>query len=65
MNCYAIVHHNHVCIYSMKDTYKDSARELRKNVVLKHFDAFFKDIKKLKKVYLSQPIRLIFLKRKS
>ena len=24
MNCYAIVHHNCVCIYSMKDTYKDS-----------------------------------------
>ena len=42
MNCYAIVHHNHVCIYSMKDTYKDSAIELRKNVKLKHFDFFLK-----------------------
>ena len=64
MNCYAIVHHNHVCIYSMKDTYKDSARELRKNVVLKHFDTFFKDIKKLKKVLFEPTSTPFILKKK-
>jgi len=64
MNCYAIVHHNYVCIYSMKDTYKDSARELRKNVVLKHFDAFFKDIKKLKKVLFEPTTTPFILKKK-
>ena len=64
MNCYAIVHHDHLCIYSMKDTYKDSARELRKNVVLKHFDTFFKDIKKLKKVLFEPTSTPFILKKK-
>ncbi len=63
MNCYAIVHHNHVCIYSMRDAYKDSAIELRKNVKLKHFDLFFKDIKKLKKV-LFEPTNTPFILKK-
>ncbi len=30
MNCYAIVHQDHVCIYSMKNSYRDNAIELRK-----------------------------------
>ncbi len=63
MNCYAIVHYNHVCIYSMRDAYKDSVIELRKNVKLKHFDFFFKDLKKLKKV-LFEPTNTPFILKK-
>ncbi len=63
MNCYAIVQHNHLCIYSKRDAYKDSAIKLRKNVKLKHFDFFFKDIKKLKKV-LFEPSNTPFILKK-
>ncbi len=64
MNCYAIVHHNHVCIYSMRDAYKDSDIEVRKNVKLKHFDLFFKDIKKLRKVLFEPTNTPYILKKK-
>ena len=64
MNCYAILHHDHVCIYSMKDTYKDNTIKLRKNVLLKHFNVFFTDIKKLKKV-LFEPTSTPFILRKN
>ncbi len=50
INCYALVYRNHICIYSMRDSYRDKVIELRKNVTLKHFDLYFSDIKKLKKV---------------
>ena len=36
MNCYAIVYHDHLCIYSKKDTYRDNITKPRKNVTLKH-----------------------------
>ncbi len=51
MNCFAILRLNKLCIYTTKVIYKDSNVTLKKSVTLKHFDKFFLDIKKLKKVF--------------
>ena len=64
MNCYALVYQNHVCIYSMKDSYRDNVIKLRKNVTLKHFNVLFKDIKKLKKVFFEPTSTPFILKSK-
>ena len=63
MNCYAIVHFDQVCIYSMNETYRDAIVKLRKNVVLKHFSDLFKDIKNLKTV-LFEPDSIPFVLKK-
>ena len=64
MNCYAIVYHDHLCIYSKKDTYRDNIIKLRKNVMIKHFNDFFTDIKKLKKVLFEPTSTPFILKKK-
>ena len=64
MNCYAIVYHDHLCIYSKKDTYRDNIIKLRENVMLKHFNDFFTDIKKLKKVLFEPTSTPFILKKK-
>ena len=64
MNCYAIVYHDHLCIYSKKDTYRDNIIKLRKNVIIKHFNDFFTDIKKLKKVLFEPTSTPFILKKK-
>ena len=64
MNCYALVYKNHICIYSMKDSYRDNVIKLRKNVTLKHFNVLFKDIKKLKKVFFEPASTPFILKSK-
>ena len=64
MNCYAIVYHDHLCIYSMKDSYRDKVIEIRENVKLKHFNVFFTDIKKLKKVLFEPASTPYILKKK-
>ena len=64
MNGYAIVHHDNVCIYSTKETYKDNPVKLRKNVTLKHFNVFFSDIKKLTKVLFEPSTTPFVLKKK-
>ena len=64
MNGYAIVHHDNVCIYSTKETYKDNPLKLRKNVTLKYFNVFFSDIKKLTKVLFEPTTTPFILKKK-
>ena len=64
MNGYAIVHHDNVCIYSTKETYKDNPVKLRKNVTLKYFNVFFPDIKKLSKVLFEPTTTPFILKKK-
>ena len=64
MNGYAIVHYDHVCIYSTKDMYKNSPIELRKNVILKHFNDFFTDVKKLTKVLFEPKTTPFILNKK-
>ncbi len=64
MNCYAIIYYDHVCIYSMKENYRDSVIKLRKNVMIKHFNVFFQDIKKLKKVLFEPASTPFILKEK-
>ncbi len=64
MNCYAIVYHDRLCIYSKKDAYRDKIIKLRKNVALKHFDDFFTDIKKLNKVFFEPTSTPFILKNK-
>ena len=64
MNGYAIVHHDSVCIYSTKETYKDNPVKLRKNVTLKYFNVFFSDIKKLSKVLFEPTTTPFILKKK-
>ena len=64
INVYAIVHKDHVCIYSTKDTYKNNPIKLRKNVSLKYFDEFFLDMKKLTKVLFEPKTTPFILNKK-